>query len=119
MANHTYYLLPITYYLLPVTLLSPFSSQRGQGDKGTGGTSIFCPLPLGEGVYIFTHHHSCNTKLYKDFMFMRRELMFTALEYMFTVRELMFTARKHNFSRCKNTFFPMKIRLSRNYNTML
>ncbi len=45
MANHTYYLLPITYYLLPVTLLSPFlftKGTRGQGDKGT---SIFCPLP--------------------------------------------------------------------------
>ena len=100
MANHTYYLLLITYYLSPCSLL--FSSQRGQkgqGDKGTGGQVYFVPSPLGEGVYIFTHHHSCNTKLYKDFMFMRRELMFTALEYMFTGLELMFTACKHNFSR--------------------
>ena len=103
MANHTYYLLLITYYLLLITyylsLCSlPFSSQRGQGDKGTGGQVYFVPSPLGERVYIFTHHHSCSTKLYKDFMFMRRELMFTALEYMFIGLELMFIARKHNFS---------------------
>ena len=62
MANHTYYLLLITCHLA----LS-FFSQRGQGDKGTGGQVYFVPSPLGEGVYIFTHHHSCNTKLYKDF----------------------------------------------------
>ena len=46
MANHTYYLLPITYYLLPVTLLSPFFLTKGTGGQGDRGTSIFCPLPL-------------------------------------------------------------------------
>ncbi len=95
MANHTYYLLLITCHLA----LS-FSPHKGdKGTRGQGDKYILSPPPLGEGVYIFTHHHSCNTKLYKDFMFMRRELMFTALEYMFTALELMFTARKHNFSR--------------------
>ena len=84
MANHTYYLLLITYHLALSFLLT--KGTRGQGDK-----YILSPPPL-EKEYIFTHHHSCNTKLYKDFMFMRRELMFTALE-------LMFIVRKHNFSR--------------------
>ena len=91
-ANHTYYLLLVTCHLA-------LSFSPHKGDKGTGGQVYFVPSPLGEGVYIFTHHHSCNTKLYKVFMFMHRELMFTALEYMFIGFELMFTARKHNFSR--------------------
>ena len=54
MANHTYYLLPVTYYQSPCSLL--FSSQRGQGDKGTGGQGdkyILSPPPLENGVYIY------------------------------------------------------------------
>ena len=51
MANHTYYLLPITYYLSPCSLL--FSSQRGQGDKGTGGQVYFVPSPPLEKEYIY------------------------------------------------------------------
>ena len=56
MANHTYYLLLITCHLA-------LSFSPHKGDKGTGGQVYFVPSPLGEGVYIFTHHHSCNTKL--------------------------------------------------------
>ena len=97
--HRSWLIIPITCYLLPVTLLSPILLTKGTGGQGTGGQAYFVPSPLGEGVYIFTHHHSCNTKLYKVFMFMHRELMFTALEYMFIGLELMFIARKHNFSR--------------------
>ena len=53
MANHTYYLLPITYYLLPVTLLSPFLLTKGTGGQGDRGTSIFCLLPPLEKEYIY------------------------------------------------------------------
>ena len=53
MANHTYYLLPVTYYLLPVTLLSPLSPHKGdRGTRGQGDKYILSPLPL-EKEYIY------------------------------------------------------------------
>ena len=55
MANHTYYLLPITYYLLPVTchLALSFSPYKGdRGTRGQGDKYILSPPPL-EKEYIY------------------------------------------------------------------
>ena len=55
MANHTYYLLPITYYLLLITChlaLSFFPHKGDRGTRGQGDKYILSPPPL-EKEYIY------------------------------------------------------------------
>ncbi len=55
MANHTYYLLPITYYLLLITCHFALSFSPHKGDRGTRGQGdkyILSPPPKIRSIYL-------------------------------------------------------------------
>ncbi len=112
MANHTYYLLPITCHFA----LS-FSSHKG--DKGTGGQGdkyILSPSPKIRSIYLsiifFVIQRYVKMDNYRFLCLCTVNLCSPPLNLCLSPVNITFHVEKIHF-------FPMKIRLSRNYNTML
>ena len=131
-ANHTYYLLPITYYLLPVicyllpitchlALLSPHKGDRGT--RGQGDKYILSPPPKIRSIYLsiifFVIQRYVKMDNYRFLCLCTVNLCSPPLNICSSPLNLCLSPVNITFHVEKIHFFPMKNRLSRNYNTML